>query len=115
MPTGIGTKAERDGCDILEVMPRDVTYHDVSAAMAVLTTRGANNRGEVDDMREVVAAIRPFFLGEDDAQRGVRDVGSCAAAREGTAAAALATALAEKSFPVIRPWFCDIGTKLLSH
>jgi hypothetical protein len=21
------------------------------------------------------------------------------------------TALAEKSFPVIRPWFCDIGTK----
>jgi hypothetical protein len=25
------------------------------------------------------------------------------------------TALAEKSFPVIRPWFCDIGTKCLSH
>jgi capsular polysaccharide transport system permease protein len=25
------------------------------------------------------------------------------------------TALAEKSFPVIRPWFCDIGTKCLSR
>jgi hypothetical protein len=25
------------------------------------------------------------------------------------------TALAEKSFPVILPWFCGIGTKWLSH
>jgi hypothetical protein len=28
---------------------------------------------------------------------------------------AVSTALAEKSFPVIRPCFCDIGTKWLSH
>jgi hypothetical protein len=57
-------KAEREGVDLLTLLPRDATREDLLTAEAVLTARGLRHRQEGDDMREIAEAIRPFFQGE---------------------------------------------------
>jgi hypothetical protein len=60
----ITARADREGLDLLSLLPPDATREDLDAAGSLMIAKGNGFRRQTDDMREIAEAVRPFFHGK---------------------------------------------------